>query len=222
MRTLGQVSRPSAGVLPESLPPQDVLTPHLPSKDSKPSSNGHKSLLRKLREDKGISQRKMAMRLGISRNQVNRLEQKSGKKVSLGEIEALAPAFNMRPDELFFRLFTSQRELFYRTHLTNPFFTFEPADGIRISSLIRQNPSCFIGRIQIPPKATLPKDRAPKGDIVFYCMEKGNLLISLLDRECVLKEGECFTLEGQAPYELYNSHSLYEAVAMIVTLPSFL
>lgn len=190
--------------------------------DDKPSSNGQHSLLRNLREQKGISQRKMAKMLGIARNKLSRAEQKSWRKLSLGEIESLAPVFEMRPDELFFCFFASQKELFYRTRETNPFFRFELTDGIKVSSWIRQNRSCFIGGMQFPPKATLPKDLTPKGELAFLRIAKGNLLVTLLGKECLLREGECFTLEGPVPYELYNSNAMGEAVAMIVTLPSFL
>lgn len=188
----------------------------------KPSPNGGKSLLCWLREEKGISQRKMAKILGIARNKVHRTERKPWRKISLGDIESLAPVLDMDPHELFFCFVASQRECFYRTRDSNPFFTFEFPEGIKAYSWIKQNPSCFIGRILFPPKATLRKDLTPKGKLVFYRMEKGNLLMSLAKKECLLKEGECLTLDHPVSYELYNGDAMREAVATIITLPSFL
>lgn len=184
--------------------------------------NGHQSFLRDMRRKVQLSAENLAARVGTTRNKIKTIEQKTWRKVSLGDIETLAPAFNMRPEELFFCIFVSQQPPFSRTHQAKPFFSIDFESGIRISSLTPKNPSCFIGQIRIPPKTTLPKCLSPAGEIVFYRVErKGELLVSFLKKECVLKEGECLSLNGSIPHELYNP-TLHDIEATIMTLPSFL
>ena len=185
------------------------------------SQNGHKSLLRTLREEKKISQRRLAGKLGIDRNKLARLENRAWQKISLEDLEGLSRGLGMRPEELYFRFNGTERHALTRASESNPIYTFEFRESIKLFSLIRKREDCFIGIIEIPPQKTLAGDEIPQGNLMFGFVMEGKVLMTLPGKEILFGTGECFSMDGRAPYELYTSHQFKPARLMIVTLPAF-
>lgn len=183
---------------------------------------GRTPVIVSLREEKGWSQEDFAARLGVRKARLVSLERKAWKKISLEELELLARGLGMSAEELFFKFpfEASGDQADARASEKDPFFITDFLEGIRLAGYVRKPHACFIGTMILPPQKTLPRQKAPQAEFVFYCVLKGELLLTLPWKEYVLKPGECFSLDGFTPYELYNSHPVRELALILVTFPS--
>lgn len=173
-----------------------------------------------LRKERGLSQRDFAKKLGLPRARLQRLENRSWERLAR-DFEALAKALGLKMEELFSRFNGRLQESLTRSHVKKPFFSLELEKG-RFSSLLPKPNECFIGTFTLLPQKTFSKEEVPHGELVFYLVLEGELLLTRASKEQVYKEGECFSLTGHVEYELYNPHQFRPLVALLVSLPSFI
>ena len=182
------------------------------------------SLLSGLRREKDLSQRALAWKMGISRAHLQRLENKPGDRLSLGELELLAKGLGMKAEELIGRFVGSRngREIFSRASVEKPFFAMDVEAAAQIASYLKHSEDCFIGNLALAPQKSLSRDQIPQGKFLFYFVLQGRLLLTLFGKEYFFKEGECFSLEGGYPYDFYNPHQFQKMNALLFSLPAFI
>lgn len=185
------------------------------------SSNGNGSILRKLREEKGLSQRELAKKLGICKSSLVYFERKAFEDMTVRELKRLSKVFEFNFEELMLSN-GSKKPAITRFSLEKPSFTLDYGEGVRINSHLEKPAAIFAGTLALGPYKTFPKEKAPRGDIVFYLILEGTLTVKSGSEECVLKEGETLALQHPPPYELYNPHQFKEVVAFFSTIPSFI
>ncbi len=174
---------------------------------SKVSSNGKNHHVRSLREEKGLKQSELADKIGCTIKFLQRMENKHWKKLTVEEVEFLAQGFDASSEELlshfkFNSIMAAGNRM--RPSPKDPFFTSEISEGVHIEAYVRQMDEFFIGSLIFSAQKTLPNNRVPKADFIFYGVLKGELLLTLPEKKYVLKAGSRFSLDGGMPYELYK------------------
>ena len=180
-----------------------------------------KFILRDLREERRLSQRDLAKRLGIQRSYLQRLECKPLDEISFGELKLLARGFEMKMEELIHRFQIAQKgeEFLCRSNLKNPFSLSEVAKGIQFASYLKRRGICSVGALILQPRTGLSKDETPNAEFLFCLVMEGNLLLNLFCKDYFFKEEECFSLDGHLLYELYNPHQFRRLTALLFTFP---
>ena len=201
---------------PNFTPDKEVL-----NENSNGPSNGGGSLLRLLREQKGLSQRALAKKLGISKTGLVHFESKSPKDVTVGELTLLSQALEISVMELFMHTHGLKTEKIERASLKEPPFSIDYGEGIRIGFQDKDSAFIFTGTLTLPPQKTLSRENSPRADYVSLSVLEGLLLVKTSLREYVIKEGHCLSLKHSLPYELYNPHQFKPLFAFLSTAPSF-
>lgn len=177
--------------------------------------------LRQLREQKDISQRDFARAIGITRTHLQRLEIKPWNKLSFSELGLLAVGFGIEASELVNRLSGSFQKSIIRASLASPFFIVDFSSAAQFASHLKRPRDFFIGTFSLAPQKSLLKDHTPQERFVYFLVLGGTLVISLSDKEHVIKKDESIGLQDARAYELYNPSPIQKATAVLVTIPSF-
>lgn len=181
------------------------------------------SPLKHLREQKGLSQKQLAEKIGMERTRLVRLEQKPWNEVCLGDLESISSALGLRAQEILARYSGFGKEaLSDRTLLNSPHFKVDSGRGYRFGSVLQKPEACFIGTLHLDPQKTVPASDAPKAAFLQYMVLEGDLLVTLGGKEYRMRESECFTLDGTRTYEFYNPHQFKPVILLVVSLPSFI
>lgn len=216
-------SHPFKNNLPFNFSPdKKVLKKHLSPDSGNGHCNGNGSLLRALRENKGLSQRELAEKCGIPRTSLQRLEEMSQRAITLGELELLSKGLDLKVEELFHRFNGFEKNGFVRLNEKSPCFVLNYGEGIEYASDLHKPEDCFIGTLTLAPQKTITKEDAPRGELVFFEVRRGLLTMTQAGKARVFKPGERFYLKEPQPYELYNPHQFEKLVVTLITLPSFI
>lgn len=181
------------------------------------------SPIKMLREQKGLSQKQLANRIGMERTRLVRLEQKNWGEMSVGDLELISNALGFRVSELLNRFSGFGREgIANRTLLAVPHFKVDSGKGYRFGSVLEKPECCFVGTLHIEPQKGVPHAETPKASFIFYLVLEGDLLLTMGCKEYRLREKESFTVNASSSYEFYNPHQFKEASLLIFSLPSFI
>lgn len=181
------------------------------------------AFVRELRKEKGVSQRTLAKQLGIPRANLQRLERMPGERLTFRDLCLVAQGLGYKVEELIERLRDDRKENpLARAGIKIPSFVLQRGQGAKFSSFMNRTDLCFIGAVHLAPQATLSKENAPKGQLVFYLVFEGVISLSLFGKDYLFKSGECFFLTDPSDYEIYNPHQLQEIILIAVISPSFI
>lgn len=181
------------------------------------------SPLKLLREQKGLSQKQLAIRIGMERTRLVRLEQKRWGEMSLGDLEMIAEALGLRLPEILVRFSGIGREgISNRTLLASPHFKIDSGKGYRFGSVLEKPEVCFVGTLHIEPQKLVPASETPKATFLFFLVLEGDLHMTMGCKEYRLREKESFTVQANTPYEFYNPHQFKEASLLVFSLPAFI
>lgn len=181
------------------------------------------SPLKMLREQKGLSQKQLASRIGMERTRLVRLEQKKWGEMSVNDLELISSALGIRLPEMLSKFSGFDREgIADRTLLAAPHFKIDSGKGYRIGSILERPQSCFVGTLHIGPQKTIPSSETPKANFVFFLVLEGDLLMTMGCKEYRLREKESFTVNASTAYEFYNPHQFKEVGLLVFSLPSFI
>lgn len=200
-------------------PPSSENTVHAQENEpsgGKPETARNFSYVRLLREERKITQRELAKRLGVSRTHLQRLEAKASEELSVMEIQRLARTFAIKTKDLLERifLFSEEGRVLSRCSIEKPVFVTKYEDGIEFGSFLRQSEACYIGKLKLSPKKSLSRQDHPKGALLFWFILEGSLLLTLGTKEHLFKTGECFSLDGGMPYEMFNPHQIKDVLIL--------
>lgn len=174
--------------------------------------------LKILREKRRISQKALAKKIGIERTRLIRLERKHWKELSVGDVELLSRGMEMNLNDLirYLKGFdgTGGRTL-ERTHLKTPYFVIDSKQGYKLNSLLKQPGHFFAGVLNLDPHKTWPCEACLQGRFLFYQVLEGEVLVTLSSKEYLIREKECFSLQGETFYEFYNPHQFKEAAVLL-------
>ena len=185
--------------------------------------NGHEeSYFKTLREEKKLSQRELAVKIGISRTHLQRLESKPVKRLSLGEVELFSQGLGLKIQELVQRFgFVDRPDFMTRACLKNPFFVIDFTPGVQFASHVSRPEDCITGTLTMAPQKSLAKEQAPRSEFLYYLVLEGTLLLTVFSKEYLFKTGEFFWIGSNCFYELYNPHQFQNMLAVVCSRPSF-
>lgn len=182
---------------------------------------GPGSFLQGLREGRGLSQRALAEKSGISRTRLRRLEGPEFHLATYGELLGLSEALGVGISELFQRESASPSTRVHFGKAGEQAFQLNTLrQGCRILSLHPPRPELFTGKLFVLPKRYLPPAILPRVRTVFIQMLLGALKVEVAGEAYSLEPGDHLIFPGLAPYTLENPY-LREAVAFLVTTPGF-
>lgn len=172
--------------------------------------------LRMLREEKGVSQQQLALKLGLAKTHIARLESRAIASLSIEDLDRICHGLEHRLEDVIYRFYTAvKRPGLERSKLDAPTYTIHYADGVQICALVKTGKSYFVGVLRIQPHKEWHKEKVITHKEVFIHILQGNLLLKMNNKEHFFKEGENLTLSKPFNYEIYNPHQLKELVAMI-------
>lgn len=178
------------------------------------------SLLRKMREKQGVSQRMLAEKCGISRGRLRRLEGKEFDQVTYAELRRISEALGVEPGEIFF----GDEALAYDFHLgrkgESSFQWDAESVGYKILSLIPVRKDLFVGKLFVSGKKCLSSMHAPRAGVVFLQMLLGKFRIQVAGESHEIGEGDRLLFRGNVPYRIENP-LLRDSEALLLTLPAF-
>ncbi|MBI3317277.1 MAG: helix-turn-helix domain-containing protein [Candidatus Omnitrophica bacterium] len=176
------------------------------------------SLLRTLREERGLSQRLLAKRLGKSKSHVMRMENKREGEFTLEEIKGLAKAFEMTQDYLN-SLFMGDDLQFSSLHEKGREINYGP--GIKVKAHVFGNHLLFSGILSLGPQISMDKKSIPRSSMTYYLVLKGLLTVRQGTREYVLKESQYFCAGWSTSFEFYNPNQIMPVQLLIAATPPF-
>lgn len=181
------------------------------------------SPLRLLRQNKGISLRLLAHKIGLEKSRLGRLERKPIEDLSLAELKLLTTGLDIS----FHRIFTwigeaAGLQAFHRASLKKPAYILDFGEGAKITAHLSKTPRIFVGTLTLSPQKGIAADRTPKSEFLYYLILKGTLHVKTIAGESIFNEEDYYAAEQHFAYELFNPHQFKEVSALVVSLPSFL
>lgn len=179
--------------------------------------------IRFIRKEKGITQEVLARNAHVDRTTVARIECGIFKSISVEKLDGIAAAIGVDLKTLFLKAGSLGESVSYRGHLSQIEFALDyPQEGFRILSHFPKQREFFFGRIVIESHKTILSKKLPHPHQVYLHSLEGKLLLTLNQKEILLKPGDCFAFSGLQDYELYNSDQFKPASSLFITYPSFL
>lgn len=180
-------------------------------------SAGHP--LRRLRDERGISQRELAVALGLTRSHIQRMEEKKCESFSLSEMVGIAEAFSLRLEDLLFHF--DPRPAFHlnRGRTDKPYRKLEFQEGAVLALLTRSEFPFSTGLLTLKPKTVLDRKHAPRSDFIWGLVLQGEVLMTLGCKEAFFRTDEFFKITRHAFYEMYNPHSIKDALLLMMAFP---
>jgi transcriptional regulator with XRE-family HTH domain len=180
------------------------------------------SPLRLLREKKGMSQQALAGKMGVIRNHLVRIENKSWKKLTVKDLDLVALGLNAKTEEIFQYLESFGKDGIQGADLKRPAFIVDTGKGARFASFLKKPAACFAGSFTLDPQKILAKKEAPRAGFVFYYVLKGAVCVKAAVSERSFEANGFFYFESNAAYELYNPDPFQPLVALFFCTPSFI
>lgn len=179
-----------------------------------------KFILKELRESRGISQRVLAEKSGISRGRLRRLEGELFQQATYEELRRISNALGVRLDELLQGADLEEEGLRIAKSGQIAFQVNAPGAGYQITSFFPASPRLFTGKLFVGPRKRISEKQSPRAETLFLQMLLGSLRLSIRSRVCEIHEGDCILFQAETPYTIENPH-LRDAVALILSVPSF-
>jgi len=176
--------------------------------------------LKSLRRERGLTQRDLARRLGISRGQLQRLEAGPAGDYALRDLRRLAEIFSLPLEDLLFRLDPAPPRDFARASLAAP-FSIKFFGGMAAAALSLPEAAVKIQRLSLPARGTLGASQVPRGDFLWCLMLEGELVLTMGGRVRRFEKGDFFQVTGRPPCEWFNPHLLHPAQVLSVSLQGF-
>jgi len=201
----------------------DVERDKNPLLHRKDGRNSIGETIRLIRKEKGITQEVLARNARVDRTTVARIECGIFKSISVEKLDGIAAAIGVDLKTLFLKAGSMGESVSYRGHLSQIEFSLDyPQEGFRIVSHFPKQREFFFGRIVIEPHKTIVSKKLPHPQQIYLHSLEGKLLLTLSQKEFLLKPGDCFAFSGLGDYELYNPDQFKPTSTLFITYPSFL
>lgn len=176
------------------------------------------SIVRRLRDRKGVSQRTLSERTGISRGRLRRLEGEGFEKVTYAEIKRIARVLGVEAARIVgFEDALASTPSVGRAGETT--FQFEAdSKGYKLAAFFPPHEGVFIGKLFVLPKRQLGGLETPRAGTIFLQMLLGTLRLEIEGEAYEIREGDHLRFRGDLPYTLENP-LLRDSVAFLLTLP---
>lgn len=172
------------------------------------------SLIRVLREDKGISQRRLSQLSGISRGRLQRLENGQFATATYAELEKIAKALDLDVGKIF-RASHPASDSVYQGKLGENFFHYQDPNGG--CSVISQGPpqgDVFMVKVILSGRKSIPSRELPPADTVFLQAVIGAIQVFVDDKPYDIPEGDHLIFSAKPSYSLYNP-SIHEQISVL-------
>jgi transcriptional regulator with XRE-family HTH domain len=172
------------------------------------------SILRQLREQRNLSQRELARKMGVSRIQLQWMENKHPERLLLREVKLMAGALQYSLPALM-KIMGFEGELdpkFFRCSLDQPVSNIRFDDGVELASILEQGGKAFAGRLSLLPQKSFSLKQLPgRVDYVFAKVMQGMAFVEGCGSPMILKEKEGLFIDSGAQLnkiEMQNNHSV--------------
>jgi transcriptional regulator with XRE-family HTH domain len=186
---------------------EQVLRRNLPD-----GKDGRPSFLRMLREKNLMSQEELGKRIGASRKQILRIEQKNPHKLLMEEIVLFTKGLGYRLSDVIQLLEAGRNDDFWvlKRSMEEPKTIVSFGEGRELRTLISGPEGDWAGLVNLDPRKSLSCNELPIGELVWGIVFKGTLLLDALGVEKVFKEKDCFRFKGSIPFQICNTDSFYK------------
>lgn len=178
------------------------------------------SIVRRLRDRKGMSQRTLADRTGISRGRLRRLEGEGFENVTYAEIRRIAGALGVDVTRIVAFEEGLANTPYWRRAGETAFQLEAGSAGYKLASFFPPRKDVFIGKLFVLPKRRLGSFDTPRAGTIFLQMLLGMFCLEIQGETYEIREGDHLLFRGDLPYTLENP-LLRDSVAFLLTLPSF-
>lgn len=178
------------------------------------------SYLRDLREKRGLSQRMLSERAGISRGRLRRLEGPKFEEATYGELKRISEALGVEMEEIFHGEDALCRGIFIAQSGPAAFQLDARGGAYKIVSFLPPRRDLFSGKLFVFGGRQVPPDQAPHAEKIFLQMLLGSFRILLQGETHEIQVGDSFLFRGVAPYTIENPHSR-DSIALLLTIPAF-
>ena len=179
------------------------------------------SVLRRYREEKGLSQRQLSHLVRISRGRLRRLEEGRGfEQATYEELKRLCSALGIEFDEILRSEGGEKEKVFLRRAGESSFFLEVGGSGYRIVSLLPRCEELFVGKIFLAPKGKIAANESPRSKKILLTVLIGGFRAEYLRQSYELNAGDSLLFDGTFPYLLENP-LLRESVCFLMAVPGF-
>ena len=183
------------------------------------ANQGDGSMLRKLRQRHGLSQRTLSEKSKISRGRLRRLETGNLEGATFAELKELAQALGIEVDDFF----PERGEPVSRLKVCRAGkYAYEltgTREGYRLLSFFSQKEETFIGKLFVSGKNVFPPAARHHLCPVFLQVLLGTVLVRKGRESCELREGDSVLFRGKGLWSLESSRQR-EAVVLFVASAS--
>ena len=191
----------------------------LPSLEENSSSKTG-SFLQRLREKRGMSQRTLAEKAGISRGRLRRLEGAGFEEATYAELKRISEVLATRVEEMLQENEGVVNQVSFSRAGETAFQMNALSSGYRMDSFFAARSDFFGGKIFVGAKKVLLPGQLPQAKIIFLQVVLGVIKVEREGEKYELHEGDRIVLSGDLPYRLENP-LFRDSVAFLITVPSF-
>lgn len=185
----------------------------------KPQQKSRLCVLRFLRQEKGLSQRRLAEKTGISRGRLYRLEAGGFDTATYEELHRIAAVLEIGVEEIFRSNGLSHGSA-SNGHGSRDLLQWREKQGkFRIALLLPPRPDLFVGKLILAAGESLSSVEIPATRTVFLQALMGPLRLVLDRKDQELGEGEHLSFSGYASYTILNP-SVREQISLLIISPS--
>ena len=174
--------------------------------------------LQNLREERGISQRRLAHAVGISRGRLRRLEDGEIESITYRELKEICLALGLKPEDFFQPDALDGSQPVLRRAGESAFKIKVSGAGYELLSLLPSSEDLFAGKIFVLPKKKLSPKETPQAKKIYITTLVGLFRIEVAGKAYELHPGDSLLFDGSGPYSLENP-TLRESAAFFVTVP---
>lgn len=176
------------------------------------------NLLKQTREEKGMSQRRLAGLSEISRGRLRRLEINGVEKATWGEIRRLSRALGREFSKMILDEETRQNGIHFRRAMEPFYEVIDCLAGCRLAAFFPPEPNYFIGKLFLAAKKHLTRFPFPNTGRVFIQMLLGSLQVEAGGESLEIAEGDSLFFRSDALSGLTNIQAR-ESVALFLITP---
>lgn len=178
------------------------------------------SPLQRIREERGVSQRLLAEKLGISRGRLRRLEGKEFEQVTYRELQRISQALGVGMEEIFLGSAPAASDFHLGRKGQSVFQWDSSSAGYKIISLLPARKDFFVGKLFLSAKKRIPAAHTPRAQTLFLEMVLGKFRLERGSEAYEIEEGDHLLFPGDIPYTIENP-LLRDSAAFLLTFPAF-